>query len=834
MCVALLAAAAPALAQAPTPPPEGRAPALYRQLRAVGLDPARVYRVRDVSIDRRALHVTFADGMIAFTKTIEGRVTGAFFAGEGEVLVSPPTRVDRASLALFTGAAILEQKFTSAYLRFNDDTFEQLLPDMRTAENPQEFIQKWDTVAQNLADADALRLLDTLTAERSADASDDRTLHVRVGGTAFGTFDLYFDGRLPEDVWVGQVAQSDAGVFYDLWTSFASGPGQRLNRRGAAPDPAAGPEEPLRVSKYVIRARVQPPHELEGDARLTVEAPRSGRRMFAFELSRFLQVTTATVRYPGSTVEEPAEIIQNEALKGTQLERRGNDLIAVVLPRAAPAGAAMQLRFRYSGAVMSEAGSGLLYVGARGIWYPNRGFQMADYDLEFRYPQNWTLVATGKRMSQETVEGEQVARYATEHPIPVAGFNLGQYERAQAKAGEVGVTTYVTQTVERSAAARASGPQAPLLPPPPRNPRLPQPVPLPETPPDPSRQAQNVADSAARTVDWLSRRLGPFPYSSLSLTQLPGAVSQGWPGLVFLSSYVFLTREERMHRSLGDFGTIMYEQLMPAHEIGHQWFGDQIGWRTYRDQWLSEALANYAALLMIEQQNPAAFRNVMEHYRQNLLRKDTGRENREAGPVTLGARLSSSKFPDGYETVTYGRGTWLLHMLREMLRDTAAERPRRGPRGARVEQRVDGDEPFFRAMRSLVTDFRYKTISNEDVQKALEAVLPEPAQYEGRKSLDWFFQGWVEGAAIPRFEVDDVKFTPRGESTVVTGKLLQKEAPEWLITSVPIYAAAAGSGKPTYLGRVFADAGETSFRFTAPAGARKLLIDPEKTVLSRP
>ena len=34
--------------------------------------------------------------------------------------------------------------------------------------------------------------------------------------------------------------------------------------------------------------------------------------------------------------------------------------------------------------------------GARGTWYPNRGMEMADFDLEFTYPQGWTLVATGK------------------------------------------------------------------------------------------------------------------------------------------------------------------------------------------------------------------------------------------------------------------------------------------------------------------------------------------------------------------------------------------------------------------------------------------------------
>ncbi len=45
----------------------------------------------------------------------------------------------------------------------------------------------------------------------------------------------------------------------------------------------------------------------------------------------------------------------------------------------------------------------------------------------------------------------------------------------------------------------------------------------------------------------------------------------------------------------------------------------------------------------------------------------------DAGPVTLGFRLSSSQFPSAYEPVCYGRGTWLLHMLRTMMRDAQSK-----------------------------------------------------------------------------------------------------------------------------------------------------------------
>src|SRR6266481_3483158 len=75
-------------------PQDHSAGALYSQLRSVGLDKSRVYSIREVTLDRAAFHITFEDGTIAFTEDVAGHVTGAFFAGEGEVLLSPPERAE--------------------------------------------------------------------------------------------------------------------------------------------------------------------------------------------------------------------------------------------------------------------------------------------------------------------------------------------------------------------------------------------------------------------------------------------------------------------------------------------------------------------------------------------------------------------------------------------------------------------------------------------------------------------------------------------------------------------------------------------------------------------
>ena len=74
--------------------------------------------------------------------------------------------------------------------------------------------------------------------------------------------------------------------------------------------------------------------------------------MVSFELSRFLQVKQ--VEADGQTV----EFIHNQALEGTQLARRGNDLVAVIFPQPLRTGQKVSLRFVYGGDVLSEAGAG--------------------------------------------------------------------------------------------------------------------------------------------------------------------------------------------------------------------------------------------------------------------------------------------------------------------------------------------------------------------------------------------------------------------------------------------------------------------------------------------
>src|SRR5947209_10169946 len=88
------------LASASEPAVRSHAEELYLQLGSVGLDAGLVFQVRGASIERSAIHISLEDGTIAFTQDVLGHVTGAFFEGEGEILLAPPNEVERESMSV--------------------------------------------------------------------------------------------------------------------------------------------------------------------------------------------------------------------------------------------------------------------------------------------------------------------------------------------------------------------------------------------------------------------------------------------------------------------------------------------------------------------------------------------------------------------------------------------------------------------------------------------------------------------------------------------------------------------------------------------------------------
>src|SRR5271163_2373218 len=305
---------APAQAQSTPPQCPQTTAVLYSRIRSVPLDPQRVYHIRDASIDRPSLHIDLDDGTLAFTEDICGRITGAFFEGEGEILLRPPNPVERGSLALFTGMAILEEPFSTGYMRFNDDTASLLQGFLTPApEESEELIKQWSDAARSLAEFDALRLLldfshslpvlPTASGGNEPDRKFPPLLHAHLLGKKLGAFEVAWDAAGAEPLWAGQPRVKDDILFFDVWTSFAPvAPG---NPATVAVAPLAND---VSITSFRIQATVQPPTRLRASTEMKMRIRTGGQRTLIFELSRYLKVDA--VEADGHAV----DFIQNPAI----------------------------------------------------------------------------------------------------------------------------------------------------------------------------------------------------------------------------------------------------------------------------------------------------------------------------------------------------------------------------------------------------------------------------------------------------------------------------------------------------------------------------------------
>src|SRR5205814_1799449 len=114
--------------------------------------------------------------------------------------------------------------------------------------------------------------------------------------------------------------------------------------------PRAAGGSDVNIDNFKIRATVQPPTMLRATAEMEIIVRKGGRRTLLFELSRYLKIDA--VQVDGRSL----DFIQNQALEGTHLRRKGNDLVAVVFPAPLEAGQRLKLAFNYAGEVLSEAG----------------------------------------------------------------------------------------------------------------------------------------------------------------------------------------------------------------------------------------------------------------------------------------------------------------------------------------------------------------------------------------------------------------------------------------------------------------------------------------------
>ena len=797
--LALLAAsAAPALA--------GTAEAT-REVLTAGLDPEQCYRVRELHFSREDLRFYLTDGYLIFGKPVAGtRISAVFSAevdgGDAEVLLFPPHRSERRSLAFFAGAPNLNEHFRSAVLLFTDDTYEVLMRGLGARGEPQHspemgllMSRQWDLVLRNFLESLQVRVVSDLLAGRDP---REGFFYAAIAGQKLGNFDCMYDPRSYEQITVGQVVFREERAFFDYWTSFAA----RSFRKRA-------PEEPTpdyTLSQYRIQAVLEPDLRLRVITRARLTPSPTAARVLTFYISPRMRVSEVRIRG------EPAEILQPDSLRVNLIRGDGNAAFLVVPAKPLEARREYDVEFHHEGAVVSEAGPRVYFVGARGSWYPNAGMHFTRYELAFRYPKELSLVANGE-VVEELEEGPwRVTLRRIEGPVRLAAFNLGDYLRERVSRGPYTVEVYANRRLERSLEPR---PQQVLILPPPsppwtsrtRPPSGPVAVPIQPPIPNPTARLQQVAQEIAAGIEFMAAHFGPPPLKTLTVSPIPGAFGQGFPGLIYLSTLAYLDPEHRPPSVRDDYQQTFFSEILHAHETAHQWWGNIVTTSHYQDEWLMEALANYTALMFLEKRKgPRAVEAVLAEYRKRLLAKtEEGREIESVGPLVWGVRLRVSQAPRAWQTIIYDKGTWVMHMLRRRL----------------------GDERFLAMLGQLRRRYQYRAISTDAFRRLAAEFLPSDSP---DPQLENFFAQWVYSTGIPSLKLEH---SVHGKAPAITlrARLAQSEVPEDFSIEVPLEIQFAG-GKPA---RRWLLTGPDTQEFSIRLRQRpaRVVLDPDNAVLKR-
>lgn len=759
-----------------------------KQLQSAGLDPAECYRVIEQSYSKEDIRIFFTSGYMIFARPVNGVRAAVVFttdveSGDGELLVLPPVRSERLSLATFTDSPNMDEHFRSALLLTTDNTADDLLAMLRTngAKKSPEMgallSDRWSPVLSSLNAGFEVRQVGDILSGRPKSG----LFYMTVGGTRHGSFDVICDPKAEENILVGQVGERNQHSYFNVWTSFAS-----RSRRQSAAGTGTGRSD-MSVSNYRIDATVGPDLVLKAVTRFT-GTPLESSRAFSFTISQRMRILEAKIDG------QPAEVFAHESPRAELIHASEDQDFLVVASAPLDVQKPHEFEIRHEGEVISTAGDQVYYVGARATWYPRRGTEFARYELTFRYPKDLGFVATGDLVDDKVQGDWRVTRRKTEVPIRFAAFNLGDYKSVTISHDPYRIEVYANRRLEAALRPRQPSPDPDLAQLTARRPADPRsPLNSPETSSAPATRLEALAHDVAGAFEYMASQFGPPPLKTLTVSPIPGGFGQGFPGLLYLSTLAYLDPSQRPASAQDRFVTTFFSDLLDAHEVAHQWWGNLVIGEGYQDAWLTEALANYSALLYLEKKKGVhTAETILDDFRNRLLELGpNGRTFESAGPITWGYRLESSQSPEAWHHIIYEKGAWVLHMLRRRM----------------------GDEDFMAMLRALSQRYRYKTISTEQFRLLAAEFMPP---HTTDSNLAAFFDTWVYGTGIPV-----LKLSSSVSGLRVSGTVTQGGVPGDFSTSIPIEVQ---SGRQRTLYWVVTSDEPVPFSFPVKGGNAKVTL----------
>lgn len=760
---------------------------VYQKIREFPLSGANT-RVSDMVLKRDRAEMTF-NGTFYFMPPVEGRVLGAVFIGEGTFRAEvPPSIFEQNHVERLFGTNLIESNFKTAVLRFSDDTYRII---GQTADPNNSGAVPAD--AQKLAGELDQRMLKETGANISsrlnvslANNEPEGFFLANFDGGKRGRFTFLYDPQTRIPTYNFNINGGEKGLIFsfesaffenEVWMAFHS-----LEEYQQMTSTYSDVNDLVDIEHYDMEIDLRDPGDRVG-LKATVKMSSRFENLSAIPFSigenlRYLddQRLDKQMRLKSVTVNggEPAEFVQEDWEGG----------FTVLLPEPVARGQNFTLTFELAGDFMRRPPNinHTYYPRSNTSWYPRHGFlDRATYNFKYLHSKKHKIASVGLRRSEEkNKEDDDLIEtiYQMRHPIALATFAIGPFERHK----EMIKWDNGDKPIEIEFSS-LPGSYLPI-------------------------KESFILAELNNSVRFFHALFGPYPYDNFGASFHPYGFGQGFPSMLMIPP------TDRANK---------YTYSFLSHETAHQWWGNIIAWRSYRDQWLSEGFAEYSGVLYTSlRDDPKAALNLIDNMRDSL--KDSPRTVKglgkgklvDVGPIILGHRLRSTKTLDAYSTLIYNKGALVLRMLHFLLSDPAS----------------GDDKLFYDMMKDFVGTYRNSVASSDDFRLIAGkhfAQSPIARKY-GLQNLDWFFAQWVYDSKLPAYELKyEIIDQPDG-TFVVQGEVLQENAGEkWFM---PLPLEFSFGGKQRARGTVHAYGPKTPFSIKLPVRPKKVDLDPDKWVLS--
>ncbi len=241
-------------------------------------------------------------------------------------------------------------------------------------------------------------------------------------------------------------------------------------------------------------------------------------------------------------------------------------------------------------------------------------------------------------------------------------------------------------------------------------------------------------------------------------------------------------------------------EVVAAHELSHQWWGDWVTPKDFREAWLSEGFATYSEALYDEYQRPNfGYWNTVRSFVSNYINQISRSEG--IFPLYDFPRTSPSS---NYPGTIYKKGGSVLAMLRHII----------------------GDSVFFRGLRKYGQQFAYGNATTIDFRSAMET--------EFKSDLSWFFDEWVYKAGYPEYIVQ--KWTDNSSNPYRLRIVQNQDTQKYPLFTMPIDVGILTQNNDT-LHFVITNKAIKMEDFTFPSvpanTVKNIIFDPKGVILKK-